>query len=129
MSAKRSRPFADRYLLDYSAEHVYYEFDMFLWLAQVCGNPLVKLQGSTVHDTQRLANTLIEGFTIHLRNVIDFLYLKEPKPSDVVADDFFESDVWLQIRPTISPKLASARGRANKEIAHLTTERLGAGSP
>jgi len=31
----RRRPFDDGYLMNYSNEHVYYEFDMFFWLAKV----------------------------------------------------------------------------------------------
>jgi len=123
-----ARPFDDPYLLEYSAEHVKYEFDMFLWLAQVCGNSAVRLGAPSAADGNRLSNVLIESFAVHVRNVIDFLYLGNPKPTDVVAADFFASEEWAKIRPCISPRLSAARVRANKEIAHLTTDRI-TGSP
>ena len=66
---------------------------------------------------------MIEGFAIHLRNVIDFLYTK-PYPTDVVAADFLPVGEWEQIRPAITNSLEVARIRANKEIAHLTTDRI-----
>ncbi len=123
-----SRPFADSYLLAYSGEHIKYEFDMFTWLGRVCGNPSVQVGAPSAADAARVNNVLIEGFAVHVRNVIDFLYLDKPKPTDVVAADFFSSGVWVQLRPPISATLEAARVRANKEIAHLTTRRI-AGSP
>jgi hypothetical protein len=122
-SSSPPRPFGDQYLLAYSEEHVVYEFDMFLWLARVCGSG-ARLGAPTATDAARLSNVLIESFVVHLRNVIDFLYLDRPKPTDVVAADFFDPSVWEGLRPAISATLESARVRANKEIAHLTTERM-----
>ncbi len=121
-------PFSDAYLVAYSAEHLAYEFDMFLWLADVCGNPLVRLGAPSSADGTHLGNALIESFVVHLRNVIDFLYLDRPKPTDVVAGHFFDPNVWHGLRPPISSTLEAARVRANKEIAHLTTDRI-TGSP
>ncbi len=121
------RPFSDSYLLDYSDEHVFYEIDMFFWLAKLCGSSSLRLASPSAADTMRLNNVLIEGFVVHLRNVIDFLYLEKPKPTDVVAADFFPTGVWNSLRP-VSSSLEAARTRANKEIAHLTTDRM-AGSP
>jgi hypothetical protein len=139
-SAPITRPFADSYLLDYSNEHVFYEVDHFFWLADLLdrssliinptspfGTPSITVTGSAPEDLKRVNNILIEGFAIHLRNVIDFLYTK-PQPTDVVAEDFFPLGDWDKIRPPISTTLEAARIRANKEIAHLTTDRM-AGSP
>jgi len=126
-STSAQRPFTDAYLLAYSDEHVFYEFDMFLWLAQVCGKG-TKLGASKVADTTRLNNVLIEAFAVHLRNVIDFLYLEKPRKNDVIAADFYVPGGWEVLRPAISTTLESARGRANKEISHLTTGRI-TGSP
>jgi hypothetical protein len=122
------RPYTDAYLLAYSDEHVFYECDMFLWLAQVCGGG-AKLGAPSVPDATRLNNVLIEAFVIHLRNVVDFLYLDRPKKTDVVAADFCTASSWAATRPAISAALDAARTRANKEIAHLTTDRLAARSP
>lgn len=127
-SASPVRPFSDSYLLGYSAEHVVYEFDMFLWLAAVCSNPLVTLGAPTPADATRLSNVLIEAFVVHLRNIIDFLYPNRLQRTDVVAEDFFAPNAWQSLRPAISSTMDAARVRANKEIAHLTTDRI-AGSP
>lgn len=126
-STSPQRPFSDAYLLAYSDEHIFYEFDMFLWLAQVCGKG-AKLGAPTAADATRLSNVLIEAFVVHLRNVIDFLYLEKPKKTDVIAADFYAPGGWEALRSAISATLESARVRANKEIAHLTTDRI-TGSP
>jgi hypothetical protein len=122
------RPFTDTYLFDYSEEHVFYEIDHFFWLAELLGKPNHIINAPSLKDVARLNNILIEGCTIHLRNVIDFLYLAKPFPTDVVAEDFLPIGDWDKIRPAITSSLDAARTRANKEIAHLTTERI-AGAP
>jgi len=124
-----SRPFPDPYLLEYSAEHLKYEFDMFSWLGRVCGNATVQIGAPTAADATRLNNVLIESFAVHIRNVIDFLYIDTPQPTDVVAADFLPAGAWGKIRPPISVTLEAARKRANKEIAHLTTSRIAGGPP
>jgi hypothetical protein len=123
------RPFDDAYLLAYSGEHLWYEIDMFWWLARVFGNPQVRLGAPSEADGQRLSNALNESCTIHVRNLIDFLYLDIPRPTDVVAADFFKASEWAQLRPGISPDLDAARVRANKEVAHLTTQRMADSPP
>jgi hypothetical protein len=75
-----------------------------------------------------LRNAVIEDFVIHLRNLIDFLYLDRPQPTDVVAADFFAARRWESLRPPITNSLEAARVRANKELAHLTSHRI-AGAP
>jgi len=127
-STSATRPFTDAYLLTYSAEHVAYEFDMFLWVAAVCSNPSTRFGAPTAPDAGCLNNVMIEAFAVHLRNVIDFLYLDSPKQTDVVAADFFAPNAWDTLRPSITTTLEIARVRANKEVAHLTTDRI-AGSP
>ena len=126
-STSPGRPYSDAYLLAYSDEHLFYECDMFLWLARVCGQG-TKLGAPSAADATRMSNVLIEGFVVHLRNVIGFLYLDNPKKTDVVAADFCTTGTWVAARPAISATLESARIRANKEIAHLTTDRI-TGSP
>ena len=122
------RPFLDAYLLDYSNEHVFYEIDHFFWLAQTLGSESLVVGAPSIQDRQRLNNILIEGFVIHFRNVIDFLYVK-PKSTDVVAEDFFSQNDWQKIRPALSGTLEDARTRANKEVAHLTVDRMTGAPP
>ena len=138
------RPFTDSYLFAYSDEHVFYEIDHFFWLADLLdrsssiinprinpsspfGTPSLAVAGAA-EDLRRLNNILIEGFVIHLRNVIDFLYTK-PQPTDVCAEDFFPAGDWDKIRPPLSSTLEAARIRANKEIAHLTIDRMTGNPP
>lgn len=119
----RRRPFDIEYLSDYSFDHVFYEFDMLLRLAQIYE------EGATLaaksEDLGRLSNAILEAFVLHLRNVLDFLYEPDkPRPTDVLAADYFEPGEWKEIRPLLSSTLKDARRRANKEMAHLTTERI-----
>ncbi len=118
------RPYDDAYLKAYSDEHVFYEFDMFLWSSRLnaSGGPIV---APSADDATRFTSALIEVFVVHLRNVIDFLYLERPQPTDVVAADFCAVGEW---QAKIPSSLETARTRANKEIAHLTSARI-AGSP
>jgi hypothetical protein len=122
----RVRRFADAYLLAYSEEHVFYEFEMFLWSAKVCGSGTYLAAGNDT-DVANLKHALIESFVVHLRNVIEFFYPGpgKPWPTDVVAADFCDSGVW---KPPTSAILEDARKRANTEMAHLTALRI-AGAP
>lgn len=124
-----TRPYDDSYLLTYSEEHVFYEVDMFFGLAAMLSVPSRGVVGPSVEDATRVNNALIEAFGIHLRNVLDFLYIDRLQPTDVVAADFFPAGTWQTIRPAISRTLQDARTRANKELAHLTTERLAGSVP
>jgi hypothetical protein len=134
------RPFDDPYLWRYSNEHLCYEVDHFFWLAPLFKGPsltIVNTSCLTITGTSevrgRLRNVLIEGAVIHFRNIVDFLFLTpspnkptdlRAKPTDVVAADFCASaDAWEDLRGPISDSLKKARDRANKEVAHLTTDR------
>ncbi len=120
-----TRSFDDTDLLAYSAEHIAYEVGMFFGMADMLSSSK-KIGSSSSADAIRLNFAMIEAFVIHLRNLIDFLYSDRPKPTDIIAADFCAT--WQTERPIISPVLKNARVRANKELAHLTTNRL-AGSP
>jgi hypothetical protein len=85
---------------------------------------LALLVAPSMEHLKYINNAIIEAFGIHLRNIIDFLFIDDPKPSDIVASDFLIPHEWMALRPPISPTLQIARVRANKEIAHLTTERI-----
>lgn len=99
-------------------EHLRYEYSMLVAVAQAIA--------SGISERGWLTNALLESFVIHLRNLIDFFYPPaSSKPDDVVAGDFFSSsEEWEQLRPVMSAALTAARGRANKEISHLTYARL-----
>jgi len=119
-----SRPFQDAYLYSYSNEHVLYECQQFFWITHVLSLGAVAQWVSETSQRNLLNNTLLEGFALHLRSVIDFLGPNNnPQPTDITANDFCAPGVWLQRVPARPQSLTTARTRANKEIAHLTSNR------
>lgn len=117
--ASQVRPYGDDFLLTYSAEHVAYEFDMFLWIAGL-GSVRSSLFAPDERAAAYLQNLLLEGFVLHLRSIVEFFFPGNPKPDDVVAADFCADAVW---QPKLPGVLKEARIRANKELAHLTSKR------
>jgi hypothetical protein len=128
------RPYPDGYLLAYSKEHVVYEVRNFFWLSEVLSNPKTRLRGPTQADIKHLNEVLVESFGMHLRILIDFLFCDSPRETDIVAADFLPPGEWQDKRkgitntPGITDTLRDAKRRADKELAHLTTERI-PGSP
>jgi hypothetical protein len=110
-------------LKEYSKEHILYEIEMLLFTGSFPIPP---------ETNQYLVNIILESFTIHLRNVITFLYPTDSKkPTDVCAYHFFSPPnpgSWENICPVLSQSLENARKRAHKEIGHITTERITGGS-
>jgi hypothetical protein len=120
-----SRPFQDLFLYTYSNEHLLFECTQFFWVSNVLSQGAVAEWVPEADQRILMNNTLLEGFALHLRSVIDFLCpSNSPQSTDITADDFCASGVW---RPLVSPRphsLTTARTRANKEIAHLTSNRI-----
>lgn len=100
-----------------ASDHLHYEIQML--------RGTMALLASGAIGTSVLSNALIESFTIHARALMDFLYTKQSKESDVLADDFFNdaSTTWMAVRPDEPSAFSAARGRVNKEIAHITYDR------
>jgi hypothetical protein len=131
MVKKYSRPsqsYSDDFLGKYLEEHLWYEIDMLFGIGKYL-SVSTAVCGPTPDDARRINNVLIEGFGLHLRNVIDFLFLDRPEPTDVVASDFCNPGAWENLRPLIGPALTRARTRSNKELAHLTTSRIAGAVP
>ena len=100
-----------------SSAHLHYEVTMLETLA--------KGLASGVLGQGALANAALEAFVLHVRVVLDFLYIDKPQPDDVVAQHFLSDGVaWKDVRPKMSTELHKARARAGKEVAHLTYSRL-----
>ena len=100
-----------------------------LWLAAV--QPVAKPEDSSAATAEFLNNCRTEVFALHLRNLIMFLYPERfgRQVDDVSAHHFLKSpDDWIRGRGVLSPLLESAKKRADKELAHLTTARY-AGTP
>jgi hypothetical protein len=88
-------PFTDSYLLAYSDEHIFYEVDHFLWLADLL-TKRAEINGP--EGIWRLPNILIEGFAVHRRNLIDFLYPTVKIETDILAEQFLLPDEWEKNR-------------------------------
>jgi hypothetical protein len=115
-AARPSRPDSE---LRAAAVHLNYEIDMMTRVFQA----LITRGPET---PQWLTNALLESFVVHFRSLSDVFYPgSNVKVDDVLASDFFDDPAsWDKLRPTLSEEFATARGRANKEIAHLTYARL-----
>lgn len=124
MGTPEKRPYKDDYLLAYSREHVSYEFQMFLGLAAARDSATIGYSSKALATFVK--NAVLEAVVLHVRNLLEFLYGDNPRPTDVIARDFFSAPSWEDVRPPISACLTHARRRADKEIAHLTTSRLDA---
>jgi hypothetical protein len=111
--------YTDQQLLDYSAEHLLYELQLFRWVAE----NLPRENGFPLSAS-------LESFAIHLRNLIEFFYTQpgNARNDDLVAADFFDlPSTW---NPGAIPKsLNDARERANKEVSHITYKRKSGSDP
>lgn len=116
----KTRPFTDEFLFAFSGEHLAYEVSMYNGLIRILTglNP-------TLTKPLTLRNALVESHATHLRNLIDFLGHPKPQPTDVVAADFISDGPWDS--KTIADELKDLRTRANKEVAHLTSQRFATG--
>jgi len=115
----------DQELYSYSGEHVRYEIKQLLVLGEIFR------EGYSVTNEHELAkhNSLVQSFAIHLRNLISFLYPERVLHDDVIASHFVsDRNRWSADLAPLSDSLRRARERANKEVAHLTTQRI-AGTP
>ena len=145
------RPYGDTELMAYSNEHVWYEVWMFFeavsaltpvsatassYVSSTSSGPTVAPPfgvpnsvapppGTAQRHSTVTSNTQIESFMAHLRNLIEFLFTLRPGDTDVAAVDFCAPGAW---NPVISQTLSDAKRRVNKELAHLTTDRI-SGSP
>jgi hypothetical protein len=82
-------------------------------------------------------NMAVESFAIHCRTMIQFLFghmewierpgaTKErfsPRPTDLLAHDYYPG--WQLDCPPPSQTMGEAKWRADKHVAHLTTDRRG----
>lgn len=81
--------------------------------------------GSGLFGPGPATNAFLESFTIHTRALLQFLFPKDAKPDDVLAEDYFENpDDWFQLRGELPEPLTIVNRRVGKEIAHLTYARL-----
>jgi hypothetical protein len=110
---RRHRPiatFSEHELREYACEHVLYEITHFVRAVQAL-------------DAARVGrfpmNSAIELFALHLRNLLDFFAPRSMRPTDACARHFHAK--WES--PKLNSSLTEARWMADKQIAHLTTDR------
>jgi hypothetical protein len=116
-SDEMTRPHRNEEDLKAALKHLCYEIDMLQ-------GTMERLETGSTED-RILHNALVESFTVHARNLMHFLYPIGEKDSDVLAADFFDdAGYWLKNRPEEPKEFGKSRGRVNKEIAHLTYDRL-----
>jgi hypothetical protein len=73
-----------------------------------------------------LSNALLHAFLLAARSLLTFHYAYNPRPSDIIAEDFFDDpDNWRKRR--LVPEAAMANGellgQISKRLAHLTWNR------
>lgn len=77
-----------------------------------------------------IKNALIMAFAIHFRNIYDFMYagrneIQRPRPSDIIAEDFFKSpEDWRNAILNYPESAGKIKKRMNKLIAHLTYDQI-----
>ncbi len=75
-------------------------------------------------EEQFAANVHIEAFTIHVRQLIDFLWVDRTERSradDAFAADYFAPHEWANLRPKRPPILSDAlHKKIGWGVAHLT---------
>lgn len=99
-----------------ASDHLWYE----IWMFQ----SLVAGMGSGITGTSVINNAILESFAIHVRVLIHFFYADSRQDDDVIAEDFFaDPTLWRNKRPPKTEVLATAKVRADKEVAHLTYSR------
>jgi hypothetical protein len=99
------------------SEHLRYEVTMTFALID-------QLLGPRYWDQQVALNALIEAFTLHVRQLIGFLWPERVREGDELAADYFEPGEWERLRPERPEVINEAQYRKiSWGVAHLTSRR------
>jgi hypothetical protein len=110
-------PPPDEQLHQLAYEAVRYEMNELI----TCDHLLPTLRSTKAKNM--MWNMVLEAFVIHARNQVDFFYERsQPHPSDVYAALYVKE--WPDLRPAKSELLKETKKRADKQLAHLTVERI-----
>jgi hypothetical protein len=122
---KLPRSLSDGELRDYADHHLKYEIEMLVWASGIMATL------GTFREEGPLAwacnNALLNTFALHSRNLIDFLYLgasDKGRATDVIVQDYVDQKTLSKYLPPITPLLQQAKKKADKQAAHLTTDRI-----
>ena len=112
--------------LEGSITHLFYELDTLKEISILLSeNPSAK---GTEH------NALVESFVIHARGLIAFLFYERREGDDVMANNYFQYREWEELigidessklKDCMPSILRDTLERGNKEVAHITTFRVG----
>jgi hypothetical protein len=102
--------FSDDELREYAWEHVRYEITHFVRATQAIEAACAALFPM---------NFAIEALALHLRNLLDFFAPRSARKTDVCAHHLYKG--WEP--PELDVYLSRARWMADKQVAHLTTNR------
>jgi hypothetical protein len=112
-------------LAEYADHHITYELEMLRWTTAVMGSL------APAREEGQLAwacnNAFLNSFSMHARNLIDFLYLRSfgrDRPTDIIIQDYIDEGALAHHLPPITPLLRQAKRKADKQAAHLTLDRL-----
>lgn len=122
---KHPHTLSDSELKAYADQHLQYELDMLTVAAGILGAMLPQPPEDVVSFGVR--NGLLNTFATHSRNLIDFLYSRskgKDKPTDIVIEDYVDEATVARHLLPITPLLDSAIIKANKQVPHLTKERI-----
>lgn len=122
---KAPQSLSDKELADYVDHYVAYEIEMLRWTTAVMGSL------APVRNEGKLAwacnNALLTSFSMHARNLIDYLYLRSlgrDRPTDIVVQDYIEEATLAQHLPAMTSLLKQAKRKSDKQAAHLTRDRV-----
>ena len=115
----------DDELKHYADEHIGYELTMLSW----CTGLLIAIGEMRSKGYIPLAthNAVLNSYSMHSRNLIDFLYLREMKrdrDTDIVVQDYIEENALFDRLIPITKRLCDAKKKADKQVAHLTRDRM-----
>jgi hypothetical protein len=80
-----------------------------------------QLLGPRYWDQQVALNALIEAFTLHVRQLIGFLWPDRPREGDMLAADYFEPGEWERLRPKRPQVIDKALcDKIGWGVAHMT---------
>ncbi|MBA3872321.1 MAG: hypothetical protein H0X30_24525 [Anaerolineae bacterium] len=89
-----------------------------------CNYTIRRLATKDYGEDVFLHNTLLTSFTIHARNLEDFLFGKQKYSDDMIASHYFDNpSIWRTVCPKPSKTLDIATQKVNKLTAHLTYTR------
>jgi hypothetical protein len=122
---KSPHSLSDDELREYAEQHLKYEVDMLIYSACILSTITEHRQRSLLSWT--INNGLLDSFAIHARSLVDFLYsrsIMKDQSTDIIIEDYIDSEVVNKNRLPIPIRLEEVLNKANKQVAHLTLQRI-----